>query len=1308
MPLVIKAKMLDEWSDELKAQHLLPILIRRLVRETVPPDKIREIDFPGYENVNRPGMDGWLETTARYVYVPDGKSVWEFGTGQDIRTKAESDFEKRLNQASTDTTFIFVSSRNWPSKEKWLEEKEKTGWKSVVAFDANNLEQWLEQSPATSVWLSEEMGRAQAHLEAPDMFLQNWLKATDPEFSPELLLNNRKTAVQKIEKFLSDSQSGADLPVMADTRDEAVAFICATLENLEYSDRPVVILKNEEAINEVGQWQINSERPMLLIAHSKDIAKAIPPHLTNTNILIIADARHGTIRRSLSEGDDKNRLSSVVLPRVESFDAIYPDNNESRTKYKRTGGSVSALHRILRKYSPRREPEWSKIKDKNFIWLALLGGWDEKHDGDRDIIRTLSGFEEYQQWQGFVQKLIDAEEPPLERTYGAKKEYRLFSRVDAFLAISKEIKPENISKFLNAAETVFGEADPNYRPDSDEKNYHLHERRNYSGFLRRGIADGLAILNLYKDDALDCGDITGRVSGFYDAIFQSPNAWFALVDILPILAEASPDDFIRKLNEALREDPEKIGDLFQPRQSLVWEDYRHPWLLGALEVLAWKPGKVKKVMCLLCELQVRFENRIGGNFSNRPSQSMHAILSPWMPQTGAKIDERKSVLADLYNGYPEQVAELAQALADSGHEIGHFTNLPIWKDDALGIPSATRDEQVQIIEVAINILIQYIEDEKQDIGNRFELAKRSLTNFHYWGEKFAQLATKAICSLPCDNLGLNQSLSEKARRVWVWENKVLTKEDSQNNKILYWLKQVQEKFEPKDLIRKYAYLFTPRPNLENEDIDDEYQDRQQKIEAERCKAVKEIFDQSEESGLVDLLTLSEDSIALSILLFKNYISKDKFNLEEYLFACFEKSDIDIFKLKNHVRYLFGWTEGHPNVPDALGASKAIKIIENVIRRLDEHGQVEQLTEKKVLLLHALRIDQLKVRKYIDNLPAELKFHYFSDYRGASPLECHPDEDSGKHPPESAWLIENYIEHKRPRLGWYSFAVDDYIPFEKKIDLLEAIFIEGRDDGSENDPLPSSYDIERMLEKALEALEESPCDEQENRLMNIEFKFFKFLGYEFTRDGGIFISRHIGKTPSFLIHLARYIYKTDDGKNASDDLNQNSRKFYADTSFEILNKLNLFFEHFPWMQEQGEHDAPMFFKWVQDLRELAKKEKMATAIDLILGAGLSKKVVSDNDLRPLPVACEILEKFGNENMLSKFRTGRFNSRGVLNGGIDNKGYSTARLAEHYKGLAEDLQQDYPATAYVMGQLAQRYHADAEIELREGAARDLDWR
>ena len=40
-----------------------------------------------------------------------------------------------------------MTPRNWPGKDKWVKEKEALGeWKSVRAYDASDLEQWLEQS----------------------------------------------------------------------------------------------------------------------------------------------------------------------------------------------------------------------------------------------------------------------------------------------------------------------------------------------------------------------------------------------------------------------------------------------------------------------------------------------------------------------------------------------------------------------------------------------------------------------------------------------------------------------------------------------------------------------------------------------------------------------------------------------------------------------------------------------------------------------------------------------------------------------------------------------------------------------------------------------------------------------------------------------------------------------------------------------------------------------------------------------------------------------------------------------------------
>jgi hypothetical protein len=526
---------------------------------------------------------------------------------------------------------------------------------------------------------------------------------------------------------------------------------------------------------------------------------------------------------------------------------------------------------------------------------------------------------------------------------------------------------------------------------------------------------------------------------------------------------------------------------------------------------------------------------------------------------------------------------------------------------------------------------------------------------------------------------------------------------------------MREEFQPMDLSQKYARLFTDWPDLEDENIDDAHDvlAKEKKLEDLREEAIRDILKKCKQQGIVELLTFIEDPVSLAALLFKYHVSKgtQTFKLEEYLLSCL-KSDIDTFKLKRHISHLFGWTKGNPN---ALNASKTIQIIEKVRKELVKLDGDKELDKKNVLLLHAIRIDETKGRKYIDDLPDELKRQYFSDYRLPRFMECRPNKDSNKHPPESTWLVDRYIEYKRPRLGWYSFMTSSHIPFEKQIDLLNAMFVQGQDEGPEQDPLPRSYDIEQILEKGPEkALHQKLSDEQEEKLLHIEFKFFKFLEHQFKRQGGIFTMRQIGKTPAFLIQLAKHVYKTDDGdkpvnQNETDvDASQkNNLKFYANAA-DILFYLNPFSKHLPWGRAQGMNDEEKFLDWFKQSMQLAKDAKMVVATDIILGRGLSKEVESDKDLRPLPAACKVLEQFASEDMLEEFRVGRFNSRGVVSNGVDDRGYSTPDLADHYKDIAQKLQNDYPKVASVMRQLEQRYRREAEIDQQIEDERDLNWR
>ena len=160
--LIIKAAQIDQWPDNnLDAQQHLPVLLRRLVHST--GEELRRVDFPGYDNAQRHGWDGWVETAAATAWIPKGKSGWEFGTDADPRAKADKDFKSRLGGPASERaeyTFVFVTPRNWPGKTAWEKEKNATGaWKAVRALDASDLEQWLEESLPAQIWLAEKLDR---------------------------------------------------------------------------------------------------------------------------------------------------------------------------------------------------------------------------------------------------------------------------------------------------------------------------------------------------------------------------------------------------------------------------------------------------------------------------------------------------------------------------------------------------------------------------------------------------------------------------------------------------------------------------------------------------------------------------------------------------------------------------------------------------------------------------------------------------------------------------------------------------------------------------------------------------------------------------------------------------------------------------------------------------------------------------------------------------------------------------------------------------------------------------------------------
>lgn len=233
-PINVTGTDLDDWASRRDAQSQLPRLVRRLIRATVDP--ITRLDFAADEAVQMGGWDGILECPAGGTFVPAGLSGWELGTTRDSKGKADDDYTKRklnpLGLNPADTTFVFVTPRRWGGKTAWVSEKRADGfWKDVRAYDADDLEQWLDLAPSSQAWVSADLiGRPSRGVRDTERAWLDWAEATDPPTSPALAVAGRTAVESRIVQWLASPSSV--LVVRGESSEEALAFILATIRRL--------------------------------------------------------------------------------------------------------------------------------------------------------------------------------------------------------------------------------------------------------------------------------------------------------------------------------------------------------------------------------------------------------------------------------------------------------------------------------------------------------------------------------------------------------------------------------------------------------------------------------------------------------------------------------------------------------------------------------------------------------------------------------------------------------------------------------------------------------------------------------------------------------------------------------------------------------------------------------------------------------------------------------------------------------------------------------------------------------------------
>ncbi|MCY3626015.1 MAG: hypothetical protein OXG88_00015, partial [Gammaproteobacteria bacterium] len=271
-------------------------------------------------------------------------------------------------------------------------------------------------------------------------------------------------------------------------------------------------------------------------------------------------------------------------------------------------------------------------------------------------------------------------------------------------------------------------------------------------------------------------------------------------------------------------------------------------LLWALEVLAWEEQHLVRICVVLGELA---SHDPGGQWPNRPSNSLVTILLPWFPQTLASFDKRKVAVNTLLSECPEIAWNLIIQLLPSQHQISSGSNKPSWRKT---LPdnwesNVTRKEYLEQVsfyaELAVataghnpdrlSVLIDHFDD-------LFQPAFDQLIEV---------LASQPILALPEKE---QQLLWEHLTKFTNKHRRFSDKKWALQEDLVIKIEQVSQQLAPTNPFNLHQHIFTDDES-ELYDEDEDCNEQANKLKIRRDRAISEIFQQGSVKSVIQFAEL---------------------------------------------------------------------------------------------------------------------------------------------------------------------------------------------------------------------------------------------------------------------------------------------------------------------------------------------------------------------------------------------------------------------------------------------------------------------
>ncbi len=1243
--LKITADQISRWATTITARSTFPVLLRRLVNST--GRSVTFVDFPGYDMAERPGWDGRVECTAPTQWLPCGVSCWELGCSSDPGRKARSDYEKRTREVPPGERrkahFVFATPQIWRDKQRWVDEMQASGeWRSVRAYDANDLEHWLEQSLPAQRWLAEQLDIPQDGVYSLEDRWRDFALQSTPPLTHRLF----DSAVLRFRSLVLDWISSPDpqkLLVAADSRIEALAFLFCLFEQEDFHqcrDR-ILVFSSGPALKRLT----TPEPPFIPVVFTDEAERALSNEYNGKHAVIV---RHKlapycepaiTLDVLDNEGFRKGLEAMGITDHLE-IDKLGRESGYSPTILRRRLSTVPAI----------QTPTWAKDAEtaRRLIPMMLAGAWNVELQGDREAIESLSQ-QSADQIEATVAEFLQLEDSPIWRSGYSRG---VASRRDALFAVAPYLTRNHIQTFTSIAYSVLAEADPTLELSDDEKPFAVlyNKSRLHSDSLRRGLCVSLALLHIHG------GDVLQRQTGYdprrdVESLIRrlltplTPDLLYSQQDLLPLYAEAAPETLLAIIEDDLGSVAPATYSLICRGSSGVFGSCPRSGLLWALEVLAWDPLLFSRVSLILAQLATL---PLLDNWSNTAFNSLAAVFRFWMPQTTADVSARIKALEVVVHRFPVIGWKLCIAQLACFLQTGTYSSRPKWRQlsKGAGHPISSTHERDVFRRKALDLALGWATHDEHTLGDLVATLNG-----------LSEADQTAIWD-QIDRWAMEEK-DDKRKAALRAQIRLLTVRMSREQDSIESKSRARSAYEalaPTDPSIGHAWLFENHwlaysyQELQEGPI--EHLERDAKVESARRAALSEIWQMNGAVGVKSLVETANSPFTVGSTL---ACLKNALDLEALLLQLLDEKD-------------------------PVKASNIDEAIRGLLARLNPQERLPLIDG----LIHRSPTDA--IRRILRSSPFGRETWKRVASRGAAVeqqywREIHPGR-LGDDRAELNDAVDCLLAARRPRAAFYcvEFALEHV-----ETSRLRRIVYEVR---TVNEEEPGTYLVEAYhLSQALDILQTRE-DISEEEMASLEFLHVDALEHQ--KHGIPNLEKQLSRSPALFVRALALAFGREDGKTDPPEWGQ-----VGEASGLLAHRLLRNVKRIPGASDRDSCiNKDALRTWVSESRSLAAAHGRADRGDEYIGIILSASPTGEDGIWPCVEVREVIEEAHSYHLGRGVLVGVQSSFGVY---IRHEGGTRERqLASRYQHWADDLLAEYPHTSEVVRRISRSYEDQARRE------------